>query len=350
MPALIIANRIITWGLGTDPFLSSPGLPIHGLGGPSTGGAVTASQSPTTISFPASYLSFFTNAPRDGSFFDEGPQRTARAKGFATGSMDTSNIDAYRQGVELTLIKHYDKGIVKIHAGEQGHIVKQNTFGMDAPTFAGIRFSDLDRIDGISLMKANLLTSTRFKKLLALPNTVIDDGIRIETVGNGTLEPLTIRRSKPISSSLAPSDPHPVLGAIMGGNLDRNGTKAADRVLTVDFFDPFHVQRPYVDTFYRVYASASLGGAFSTKKAATAAFFDVTLSRGTLPILIVGPQSAKARSVNADEAAMNAALSLMTGSTDNYVPYNKVSATSGWTFDTTAGIGTDSLAFGGQVH
>jgi hypothetical protein len=49
-------------------------------------------------------------------------------------------------------------------------------------------------------------------------------------------------------------------------------------------------------------------------------------------------------------ASLGAALSLMSGSTNNYIPYNKVSATSGWTFDTTAGVGTDSLAFGGQVH
>jgi hypothetical protein len=64
-------------------------------------------------------------------WFDEGPiprdiigVNTVNAVG-----IDMSPVDQYRQGVEITLMKHFNVGIGKISAGEPGHFLKQNSFG-----------------------------------------------------------------------------------------------------------------------------------------------------------------------------------------------------------------------------
>ena len=43
-------------------------------------------------------------------------------------------------------------------------------------------------------------------------------------------------------------------------------------------------------------------------------------------------------------------MSMMTGSTDNYIRYDEVSATCGWYYDNNMSVGTDSLAFGGMTY
>lgn len=81
---------------------------------------------------------FFCNKQtEDNVFFDEGPQVSQKKVTYISGtfrntsSIDTSQIDAYRQGVEITLFKHFDAGTVKIHAGEPGHVLRRNHFGMN---------------------------------------------------------------------------------------------------------------------------------------------------------------------------------------------------------------------------
>jgi len=51
-----------------------------------------------------------------------------------------------------------------------------------------------------------------------------------------------------------------------------------------------------------------------------------------------------------ESTSMLNVMSLMTGSTDNYVSYDEVSATCGWYYDNNTSVGTDSLAFGGMTY
>jgi len=67
------------------------------------------------------------NTPFDDSFVKSSARSTVDQ------SSPTAGYDAYRQGVELTLTRHYVQGIVKIHAGYHGengdHTVPQLSFG-----------------------------------------------------------------------------------------------------------------------------------------------------------------------------------------------------------------------------
>lgn len=64
-------------------------------------------------------------------WFDDGPlvKRVVRVGDPNVNGIDTSAIDAYRQGVELTTMRHFDAGIGKISSGEPGHLLKQSSFG-----------------------------------------------------------------------------------------------------------------------------------------------------------------------------------------------------------------------------
>lgn len=64
------------------------------------------------------------------SWFDDGPAiDVIEIPTTMSGGIDTSAIDPWRQGVELTLAKHFDAGISKISAGEPNHILRPNSFG-----------------------------------------------------------------------------------------------------------------------------------------------------------------------------------------------------------------------------
>ena len=75
------------------------------------------------------YLQFShdSNTP----WFDDGPlvKRVVRIDDQNVNGIDTSAIDAYRQGVEITTMSHFDAGMGKISAGEPGHLLRQSSFG-----------------------------------------------------------------------------------------------------------------------------------------------------------------------------------------------------------------------------
>lgn len=77
------------------------------------------------------YLQFNGTDPNAKSWFDEGPapRNIMPMSTINTSSIDTSAIDAYRQGVEVTQMKHFDAGFCKITSGEPGHVLKQTDFG-----------------------------------------------------------------------------------------------------------------------------------------------------------------------------------------------------------------------------
>jgi hypothetical protein len=68
--------------------------------------------------------------------FDDSLQKDRR-RSTRNASSDTSEIDPFRQGVELTLPSHFANGIVKIHDGyndQSGqHGVPQFVYGQERP-------------------------------------------------------------------------------------------------------------------------------------------------------------------------------------------------------------------------
>lgn len=112
---------------------------------------------------------FFRNSITDDQlFFDEGPTITNRfSTSTLTSSIDTTLIDGYRQGVEITNERHYARGFIKIHSGEPGSRLLKSNLGSNNNTSNDVFFEE-----------ANTLAE-KFK----------DDNF----VYNGVLEPLVIR-------------------------------------------------------------------------------------------------------------------------------------------------------------
>lgn len=298
-------------------------------------------------------LEFFRNdlIGEEPTFFDEGPTRTivkllpSSGTFHNTSSINTSLIDGYRQGVEITQLKHFDAGIVKIHAGESGHVLRRNRYGMDRNFRNEPVFEEIDYFNPRTFLLAQEL-SPLFWNIITFP-IITSDNDQIENyVFDGIIEPLTIRARASFFSIDVPFEAHDVKGALMDGNTDT--TWASDRVQTVHSYD-LKQTKPFLDQYADAVAfpgqgageayASSIFGFFQHDKPPIAPFSDARYPRNSIV-----PASY--------DSDMIAALSPMTGSTDNYVDsvVGKRSSTSGWVYDGNTGVGTDSLAFGGLAH
>jgi hypothetical protein len=265
----------------------------------------------------ASYQNIFSPLPvNDEEFFDEGP-RIARNKTYVTsslsGSIDTSAIDAFAQGVEITNQARYDAGLVKIWSGEPGHRLLVTDYGERRQFFFGQAFTEVDVFDPLKYIQGTE------SPLVLLPYLLGDEDQTTDYNFNGVIEAFSIRQLKSYED-------HDVHGSLVGGNTNRYGS---EQVLTVDGYPYSQHSNSYVDT--------SVICEYEQPLAATP-FVDIRLVRNVLPV------------DNPETNDMIAALSLMTGSTDNYIAFNQRSSTCGWDYDNNMVVGTDSLTFGGMTY
>lgn len=284
-----------------------------------------------------SFLDFFTNGiAQDVSFFDEGPRLpiTRPTSTFSkSGSIDTSAIDAFRQGVEIRSIKHYDAGTVKIHAGEPGHVLRQTRFGMDRNFNHEPIFVEKEYFNPVVFLQLQEYKEQLFHNIITFPIITGDNDQHENFVSDGIIEPFAIRSRASFFSIDIPFESREVKGALLDGNTD--SVFASDRVLTIDYFDQTS-PIPYLD-MVDMFMSQSLNGFFIEDKQLHSPFKDVH-------------DDADFLQQHSFEAGIAAALDDMIPASDNYVPFNKVSSTSGWVYDNVAGVGTDSLAFGGMTY
>ena len=284
---------------------------------------------------------FFRNSSLDDTiFFDEGPRIPESKPNVLSGSftntssIDTVTIDGYRQGVELTQQKHFDAGIVKIHAGEPGHVLARNRYGMDKNFRPEPYFEELDLFDPVMFLEAQEHDSFLYFNIITFP-IITGDNDQLENFHfDGVIEAMPIREIASFFSIDVPFVARSVKAGLISGNEDPS--RASDFVLTVDTFRRTEQQIPYLDLVDMINGQLPLNGFFQNRKARLDPFEDKRLVLNFKETL------------NDDE--LQAAVSLMTGSTANYVKFNERSATSGWVYDNTADPGTDSIAFGGFLY
>lgn len=111
---------------------------------------------------------FDTNILENGSFNESPSRQKIRSTDILTGSINTTQVDKYRQGVEITQQKHFDAGNLKISSGEIGHRSFRGNFGDNQQN----------------------LDSTSYYE----PETISELFYDEKFIENGTIEPLTIRR------------------------------------------------------------------------------------------------------------------------------------------------------------
>lgn len=184
--------------------------------------------------------------PEEQDPFYEGPKAIVPEP--TKSGIDTRLIDAFRQGVEITQQRHFDAGIVKIHAGEPGHVKRQTEFGMRHTNLTcGRAFLDNDRFVAENFIEAQD-GSLSLDETFTFPIVVSGDG-EVETENfDGVIEPLTIRKTVSRSSIDIPFDSHDIKGALMEGSADC--TTASSQILQVDYFDGQQEYSEYDDRGY----------------------------------------------------------------------------------------------------
>lgn len=306
--------------------------------------------------------------PRELRWFDESPNVLLRVEGVNTSSIATSEIDQFRQGVELTQEKH-NLGMFKVSAGTQGHMVDVNCFGI---TNMAIEpegyFKSMERFTAVEFIQRKVLDDEEYVEQLIYPNfpvpTTDFDQSKVSTT-NGVIEPLTIRAVALFRSMDFPYEYHDVHGSLMAGNSDAR-MLSSDRVLTVDYVPTRLVADKTV-------TSGSLSHTFKGRRA----YINDDWYTDMFDYSIVQPDSQLQPTLTYSEGRHNMIdpfsdvrvyhkelgitvtkngvdmvrpfLSRSADMTDNYVPPGKRSATSGMVYDY-ASQGTDSIAFGGMSY
>lgn len=295
-----------------------------------------------------SFFEQFRILSDEPEFFDEGP-RVALTRpntgGFHnTGSLDTVNVDAYRQGVEITSMKHFGAGIVKIHAGEPGHMLKRNRFGMDTYFRPNAYFSDIDQFVPEDFLNSGY-TAPVITNAMSLPLVTIDN-LAESFLYDGVVEPLTIRTPASYADALVEPE-HSVRGCIMGGNSWLFDQTSSESIQTLYVTSTLHPVQPYCD---KLDDSLPFPGEdddphtthilplYKETQTKMQPFLDVRYIRNTI-------HSAS------HDSDIDAALSMMTSSTDNYIAdvLSYRSMPCGWQYENTP-MGTDSITFGGRTH
>lgn len=135
-------------------------------------------------------------------------------------------------------------------------------------------------------------------------------------------------------SLLILADPHASRGSLESGN--SSIINGSDVVTTVRDVDLGLSIAPFSDVIPQSSLLPALTSMQHAQRSTTPAWIDVRLVRNVVTSLL-------------EDQPLISAFSMMTGSTDNYVRYNQVSATCGWCYDNES-VGTSSLAFGGMTY
>lgn len=277
---------------------------------------------------------FFNFLPRNiNHYYDDSPgvDRDEKIKNsnsnqyLLTGSMDTKEIDRFRQGVEITRHSHFFAGsMVKIHAGEPGHVLKKNFYGSDRNYLKQNFYQELEYFDPVKYIN--------YPEIITYPLVTHDTDETENYNFNGVIEPLTIRAVAALYSIDVPFEAHSIKGMMMDGN--HEVVMSTNRIVTVyERKTNYHIP-PWMDLIDMIGTVKKIPTMvfFNDEKAYLNPFNDsstkVELSKN-LPNDMVGP------------------VSKFDGITENYVRENEFSATCGWTYDDVWSKGTDSIAFGG---
>lgn len=170
--------------------------------------------------------------------FDDSLQKDRR-RSTTNSSTNTSTVDAFRQGVELTKSSYFTLGIAKIHDGyndQSGqHGVTQFVYGQERPILRDHNsYLDTSKFNPLSVFQIG--SGTFDNNLLQLEDVASADG---------TIEPLDIR--KVVNLLTHPKDvSHKVWAALDEGNV--NDRASSEVFITSAVFNDVHVGTfPFVD-------------------------------------------------------------------------------------------------------
>jgi hypothetical protein len=280
---------------------------------------------------------FFNYLPKkDVLYFDDGEgidvneriKKSTQEQYSLTGSIDTTLIDGFRQGVEITQAKHFYAGnSVRIHSGEPGHVLRKNFYGVDRNFLLQNEFQELEYYDAVKYINN--------QDIITYPLVTHDSDETENYNFNGIIEPLTIRAFVAFFSIDVPFEAHSVKATLMDGNQDV--TTAASKILNVKLKKENYKIPPWLDLIDMI---------GTVKKIPTIGFFNDDKT-------YINPFNDSSNKVQLSTNLPNDMISTVTeliGSTENYISENETSAACGWMYDDVWSKGTDSIAFGGLAY
>lgn len=281
---------------------------------------------------------------------------TIKSRSYLSGS---SSSDPYKQGVEITDIKHWLAGTVKISAGTPGHIIEPVCFGITEvsiqdnlneishiePTILYGAYNEIDLFNPINFIFLQDSPNKPINQLITFPIVTSDNNQLENYVLNGVIEPFPIRSVISNFSINFPFEPHSTKGAYGNGNLSI--FSAGEEVLTVDYYNPqtenmeFFLDEGEPIIMENGKTSVSLGttmGYFNNNQNSMLPFDDnAVLPRGE-------------KIPNTYTSDLAEVVNRMLRQTEVYVTNNQRASTSGIVYDNATKIGTDSIAFGGMIY
>ena len=281
---------------------------------------------------------------------------TQNSKTYLSSSISS---DAYKTGIEITEIKQWIAGLVKISAGSPGHIVDPLCYGVaELSTQASINsiendneineiakgaFKEIDLFDPIAFISLQE-DDKPIDQLITFPIVTADSNQLENYILNGIIEPFPIR---PVISNFSinvPFEPQGVRGAYGNGNM--TSYMLSDEVLSVDYFDPKEVN----DTFFLDEGEPIVmsNGKVTASIGTTIGYFNVAKNY-MLPFEDKVPPRGEELS-NSYTSDMINVVNKMLRQGEVYVTSKQRSSTSGIVYDGTSKIGTDSIAFGGMKY
>lgn len=265
------------------------------------------------------------------AFNEDADDRPASVNSSLSSSLDTREIDAFRQGVEITTWKHWAQGTVKIHAGEVGHQAAPENYGLRDLSLRGLPLTDRDRADPVLFISASSGIAHQTSYLIpAWPPIQLDRTRATAFLLDGVLDPTDVRDINLCYGGDVPHDGRGVAGSVGSGNTDADGRTSQ---LTV-FIEPVNSGSsiPFTDdpTAYglrwpnvRRRAQVSVLSPFTDRR------------------LYVGEEDAPS------DPEIASVVNVASGSGD-FIPPGCRASTMGWVYDD--GVGTDSIAFGGLTY
>ncbi len=178
--------------------------------------------------------------------FDDSRQKDRR-RATRDPSSDTSETDAYRQGVELTTPSHFANGIAKIHDGyndQSGeHGIPQMVYGQERPILRDENsFRDDSKFDPAARFASPPRTGNSYVSDFENTNAKLLEDV---ASADGAVEPLEIRDL--VTGRMHPKDvAHKMWGALDEGNI--NDRASSEVFVTEVKRDDLHVGSfPFVD-------------------------------------------------------------------------------------------------------
>lgn len=259
--------------------------------------------------------------------FNEAPERIQRTT-TATNSigLDTSEIDAYRQGVSLTSDTFFGKGLIKTYSGEKSHKKYKSEYGFGTTSIrASQYYGDSDYFDPLDFIQTQNIS-------YPIITSDFDQSENFDL--NGVIEPLSIKSVLSFYSIDSPYEIHDTRGFFGSGN--ENVIFGGCQVTNVvDYTDPQEATA-YLDAV-DIFNARPTNGYFIYPDNDVAPYDDSAITNGIKLSEYFGSD-------------FIAALLDLSPHTNSYLSSKQLSQNAGFTYTNSDQLGTDSIAFGDLTY